>query len=106
MEKYENFVENYYPKDIFSKSDNKTQVPDMNKNTQFPFSFSLENIAKLLDGNENLMSLLLSKNLKTDLKNGTSPFNNAIFELIRNLTPPAKSSKDEIVIDQNSYEEY
>ena len=63
MENDENFVENYYPSDIFTNSNNSIDNNFMNKNTKNSSNFSIENLMKMLSGNENLASILLSQGL-------------------------------------------
>ena len=106
MEKTENFAENYYPSDIFSNNNAQNQNVDMNKNTQVSPPLSMENIINLIGGNENLASLLLSKNLKNNEKFENLPINNPIFELLKQNKSAPKTTKEEIIIDQNSFEEY
>ena len=106
MEKYENFAENYYPKDLFPNGNNQNEKQKMYKNTQNAPFFSMENLTQLLGKNGDLSSLLMPKNLKNDEKTSNFPFDNPIFNLFNNNKTPQKTKKEEIIIDQNSFEEY
>lgn len=106
MENDENFVENYYPSDIFTNSNNSIDNNSMNKNTKNPSNFSIENLMKMLSGNENLASILLSQGLNNGQNLSNLTQSNPLFNLLNRKPEQKESKKEEIIIDENSYEEY
>ncbi len=106
MENDENFVENYYPSDIFTNSSNSIDNNFMNKNTKNPSNFSIENLMKMLSGNENLASILLSQGLNNGQNLSNLAQSNPLFNLLNRKSEQKESKKEEIIIDENSYEEY
>lgn len=106
MENDENFVENYYPSDIFTNSNNSIDNNFMNKNTKNPSNFSIENLMKMLSGNENLASILLSQGLNNGQNLANIAQSNPLFNLLNKKNERNDSKKDEIIIDENSFEEY
>ncbi len=106
MENDENFVENYYPSDIFTNSNNSIDNNFMNKNTKNSSNFSIENLMKMLSGNENLASILLSQGLNNGQNLSNLTQSNPLFNLLNRKSEQKESKKEEIIIDENSYEEY